>query len=84
MYKKTAIKIAKNINSTAEQLAGLVGMDDKIDRLVEKHSNATAEILKSLSRMKILAGADLPPTLVEWVIQHGNPREKRMLWDHPS
>jgi len=115
MYKKTALKIAKDINSTAEQLAGLVGMDDKIDqlvakhpnatakileslltslidmggmdskidRLVAKHPNATAKILESLSRIEILSDADLPPSLIEWIIQHGNEREKLILFCHP-
>lgn len=81
---KAATKIAKDANSTAEQLTSLLGMYDKIDRLVAKHPNVTAEVLESLSRIEILAGADLSPSLIEWVIQHGNQSEKRMLWEHPS
>lgn len=105
---KPTIKIAKDINSTAEQLADLIGFNneidrlvaqhpnatakllywligknEKIDRLVAKHPNATAKVLKALSRMNVLAGPDIPPSLVEWVVRHGSVKEKLMLRDAP-
>ncbi len=72
MDNKTAIKIAKDINSTAKQLARLVGMDYKIDRLVAKHPNATVEMLEKLgssgdseTQVAVAGNSNAPADLLE-------------------
>lgn len=47
---KAATKIAKNANTTAEQLTELIGFDKKIDRLVVKHPNATVRMLENFAK----------------------------------
>lgn len=44
-----SLKIAKNVNSTADELDSLVGVDVVIDRLLAKHRNASPKLLEKLS-----------------------------------
>ena len=50
MEKDEAVKIAKNKQSTADQLKGLLGTSIEVDFLLAMHPNVTAEILVQLSK----------------------------------
>lgn len=43
------VKVVERRKTTSEELAGLIGIDVRIDRGIAKHRNATDEILKTLS-----------------------------------
>lgn len=65
MDETTAVTIAKNKKSTADQLFPLLNISDQVNRLLAKHPNSTSEILNEL-------GMSLDDKTVALVAEHPN------------
>lgn len=65
MDETTAIIIAKNKKSTADQLFPLLNISDQVNRLLAKHPNSTSEMLDEL-------GMSLDDKTVALVTEHPN------------
>lgn len=65
MDETTAITIAKNKKSTADQLFPLLNISDQVNRLLAKHPNSTSEMLNKL-------GMSLDDKTVALVTEHPN------------
>lgn len=82
MNEDEALKIAKSKKSTPEQLKPLIGVSDKVDLLLVKHPNASAEMLDDLSDSHFL-----DEKMCSAVLAHPNVSVEQLLnsgWEYPS